>query len=65
MFLENAHSLAIIAHSMKVVKCVNPSQISVIAVDQPLFALAKQIQWTFGDVYNKDQFVVMLFKTQH
>ena len=64
MFMENAHSLAMIAHSMKEIKSavrhVNPSQIPVIAVDQPLFALAKQIQWTFGAMYYEDQFVVML-----
>ena len=38
MFFENAHSLAMIAHSMKVIKSavqhINPSQIAVIAVDQ-------------------------------
>ena len=64
MFMDNVHSLAMIAHSMKVIKSavqhINPSQIPVIAVDQPLFALAKQIQWMFGAVYNEDQFVVML-----
>ncbi|KAK3735626.1 hypothetical protein QZH41_007395 [Actinostola sp. cb2023] len=64
MFLENAHSLAMILHSMKVIKSavqhVNPSQIPVIAVDQPLFALAKQIQWTLVDIYGEDQFVIML-----
>ena len=50
MFTENAHSLAMIAHAINVissaVKHLNPSQIPVVAVDQPLFALAKQIQWT-------------------
>ena len=64
MFFENAHSLAMIAHSMKVIKSavqhINPSQIPVIAVDQPLFALAKQIQGTLGEIYNEDQYVIML-----
>ena len=64
MFYENAHSLAMIAHSMKVIKSavehINPSQIPVIAEDQPLFALAKQIQWTLGEMYNEDQYVIML-----
>ena len=49
MFTENAHSLAMIAHSMKVIKAavqhLNPLQTPVIALDQPLYALAKQIQW--------------------
>ena len=48
MFTENAHSLTMIAHAINVirsaVKHLNPSQIPVVAVDQPLFALAKQIQ---------------------
>jgi hypothetical protein len=45
MFIENAHSVAMIAHSLKVIKAavnqVNPTQIPVVAVDQPLFVLAK------------------------
>ena len=64
MFIENAHSVAMIAHSLKVIKAavnqVNPTQIPVVAVDQPLFALAKQIQWTFNEIFNEDQFVIML-----
>lgn len=49
---------------MKVIKSavqhINPSQIPVIAVDQPLFALATQIQWKLGEIYNEDQYVIML-----
>ena len=64
MFTENAHSLAMIAHSMRVIRAavahVNPSQTPVIAVDQPLFALAKEIQWRLGGVYDEDRFVFML-----
>ena len=64
MFTENAHSLAIIAHAISVVrtavKHLNPSQIPVFTVDQPLFALAKQIQWTGGGAYDEDHVVVML-----
>lgn len=63
-FFENAQSLAMIAHSMKVIKSavqhINPSQILVIAVDQPLFTLAKQIQWKLGEIYNEDQYLIML-----
>ena len=48
MFLENAHSAPMILHGMNVicsaVQLVNPEQTPVIAMDQPLFALAKQIQ---------------------
>ena len=63
MFTEEAHSLAMIAHSMKVVKMaiqhVNPSQVPVIALDEPLLALAKQIQCLLAE-YNDDCFVVLL-----
>ena len=62
MFTENAHSFAMILHSIKVVKSavqhVNPSQIPVVAFDQPLFAIAKQIQWTVAD-YGESSFVPM------
>ena len=64
MFLENAHSLAMIKHSMDVIRAavhhVNPAQIRGIAFDQPLFALAKQIQWSFASTHGEDHFVLML-----
>ena len=64
MFVENAHSLAMIKHSMDVIRAVvhhvNPAQIPVIAFDQPLFALAKQIQWSFAGAHGEDHFVLML-----
>lgn len=64
MFTKNAHSPAMITHPINVisaaVKCLNPSQIPVVAVDQPLFALAKQIQWTVGGAYDKSHLVLML-----
>lgn len=44
-----------IRHVMDVVKegvdVLNPGQSPVIAFDQPLYALAKQIQWNLPDVY--------------
>ena len=47
LFLESAHTVAMVRHGMSVVKDaiqhVNPGQTPVIAMDQPLFALAKQI----------------------
>ena len=51
VFLDSAHSVAMIKHSMTIVQAaiehLNPGQIPVLAADQPLFALAKQIQWTW------------------
>ena len=61
MFPENVHSLAMIAHSMCVMKAavqhVNPLQTPVVALDKPLFALAKQIQWTLPE-FSEAQFVI-------
>ena len=62
LFLENAHSMAMTKYSMDIVKTsvqyLNPGQIPVLAADQPLFALAKQIQWTWPATH-EDQFVIM------
>ena len=64
MFTDNAHSVAMIQHSIKIiqsaVKHVNPSQVPVIAFDQPLFAIAKQLQLTNGNEFGEDKFVFML-----
>ena len=51
-----------IQHSMKVVNSivsfVNPGQVPIIAMDQPLFALAKQVQWDNAS-YGEDKFIIM------
>ena len=48
LFQENAHSVAMIQHVMNIVKQavdnLNPGQIPVLALDQPLYTIAKQIQ---------------------
>ena len=49
LFLEGIHTVALIKHSMDMVnnavEYLNPGQTPVIAFDQPLYALAKQILW--------------------
>ena len=63
LFLESAHAVAMIRHSMDVVKKavehLNPGQTPVVTFDEPLFALAKQIQWKWPDSYGEDHIVVM------
>ena len=63
LFLENAHSVAMILHGMNVandvVQHLNPGQIPIIAMDQPLFAIAKQIQWNNPNTLGEDHYVVM------
>ena len=52
-----------IRHSMDVVKkaveSLNPGQIPVVTVDQPLYTIAKQIQWNWTARHGEDRFVVM------
>ena len=38
---------------------LNPGQVPVIAFDQPLFAVAREIQWNWSDLYGEKKFVVM------
>ena len=63
MFSENANSVAMIKHAMTITKeateHLNPGQIPVITMDQPLFSLAKQIQWIWPSL-SEEHFVVML-----
>ena len=54
----------LIRHSMDVIKRavehLNPGQVPVLTVDQPLFAIAKIIQWNWPESYGEDKFVVLL-----
>jgi len=63
LFQESAHTVAMIRHSMDVVKGavehLNTGQTPVLTFDQPLFALAKQIQWKWPEKYGEEKFVVM------
>ena len=62
LFPDQAKSVAMIRHSMdviaKAVEQLNPGQIPVIAMDQPLFTIGKQIQWNWPQRYGEDKFVL-------
>ena len=64
LFHENAHSAAMICHSMNIVKNavnqVNPGQVPILTLDQPLYSLAKQIQWDWSDSFGENKFVLVL-----
>ena len=68
LLTESAHTVAMIRHSMDVVRNavehLNPGQTPIITFDQPLFALAKQIQWTWPDHYGENK-VLVLFGGLH
>lgn len=63
LFYEQTHSVAMIRHSMDVVKkavdILNPGQVPIITVDQPLLTIAKQIQWNWTESHGEDQLVIM------
>ena len=49
LFKEQAHPPAMIRHSITMVReavqFLNPGQIPVVTFDQPLYEIAKQVQW--------------------
>ena len=57
MLLDQAHSVATLKHAMNkiqdTVDFLNPYQTPVMAADQPLYALLKQIQWEWPE-YGED-----------
>ena len=63
LFAEKATSPAMIVHGMNIIKqnveFLNPGQTPVIAFDQPLFALAKQVQWNYPERFGEDKMVIM------
>ena len=64
LFEEQVASPAMSRHSMNVisnaVQYLNPEQTSVMACDQTLFAIAKQIQWIRHNSYEEDLYGIML-----
>lgn len=57
LFHEKAATIAMIKHGMDVLlsitNCLNPGQIPVTAFDQPLYTLAKYIQWCWPQKYGE------------
>lgn len=64
LFKTDSKNVAMIKHGMNVVKLivdrVNCGQSPVIAFDQPLFTIAKLIQWNWRNLYGEEQFVIMM-----
>ena len=64
LFRHSANTVAMIRHSMTVVQAavqtLNPNQVPVVTFDQPLYALAKQIQWHWPEKFGEDKFFVMM-----
>ena len=64
-FPHIAHSVALIYHAMNVVKAVvthpHPEQAPVIVADQPMYSLAKKLQWSFPATHREDRSLVFLW----
>lgn len=64
LFHEDSKTPAMIKHALDLIKnavgFLNPGQIPVVALDQPLFAIAKQIQWKYPQIYGENILSVML-----
>lgn len=64
VFTEQAHSPAMMMHSMdvvmKAIKFLNPDQVPVLVADQPLYALLKQLQYTLPETYGEHKIFIMM-----
>ena len=64
LFYEKSATPAMIKHGMNVerqaIQFLNPGQIPITTFDQPLFALAKFVQWKWPDTYGEKVHVIML-----
>ena len=63
LFKEKTASVSMMRHGMDIQRNItaylNPGQLPVIAVDQPLLAIAKSIQWQWPEIYGENQMIVM------
>lgn len=63
LFRDSSKSPAMIRHAIdvmsKVIQYLNPQQIPVVTADEPLYEIAKQIQWAIPE-YDEKHLVVML-----
>ena len=63
LLLENAHATALLNRVMNLVKKtvehLNPNETPVLTMDQPLFEIAKKIQWLWSDSFSNNKYVIM------
>ena len=64
LFSDETCSPAMKHHCLHVIGAaiphVNPNQVPVICLDQPRYALAKQIQWLIPGDYGEDKYIILL-----
>ena len=65
LFPDDSKSVAMIRHAMDVilqaVHHLNPGQVPVLTLDQPLYAIAKQVQWNWPSGNGEDKFVILTY----
>ena len=63
LLLEDAHATALLSRVMNLVKeaveHLNPKKTPVLTMDQPLSAVAKEIQWLWPDSFSNNKYVIM------
>ena len=63
LFYEKAAALSMVKHGMDVLQSItthlNTGQIPVMAFDQPLFTLAKFVQWCWPETHGESHFIVL------
>ena len=64
LFSEKSATIAMVKHGMECLKQItnflNPNQTPVMVFDQPLFTIAKYVQWSWPQSLGEQSFVVML-----
>lgn len=64
LFPDDSKTAAMISHSLNIVKDavkeLNPDQVPFVTMDQPLYAIAKKLQWDYPDIHGEDKCVVLL-----
>lgn len=64
LFPDDSKSVAMIRHALdmiqQAVKLLNPDQVPVVTADQPLYTIAKHIQWNWPASHGEDRFIIIL-----
>ncbi len=64
LFREKANTVSMVSHAMKMiieaVDHLNPGQVPVIVADQPLYALAKKVQWRWPKTLGEGKCVLVM-----
>ena len=65
LLLENVHATALLSRVMNLVKeavaHLIPNQTPVPTMDQPVSAIAKEIQWLWPDSFSNNKYVIMIW----